>query len=36
VVVGGGFLGMEVASAARGMGIEVTVLDVARRWFRSW
>ncbi|GAA3126728.1 NAD(P)/FAD-dependent oxidoreductase [Streptosporangium carneum] len=27
VVVGGGFLGMEIASTARGLGLEVTVVD---------
>lgn len=28
VVVGGGFLGMEVASSARGLGLDVTVIDL--------
>ena len=27
VIVGGGFLGMEVAAAARGLGLEVTVVE---------
>jgi 3-phenylpropionate/trans-cinnamate dioxygenase ferredoxin reductase subunit len=31
VVLGGGFIGMEVASAARGRGLEVSVLEVADR-----
>lgn len=35
VVVGAGFIGLEFASVARALGLEVTVLDVADRSGRS-
>ena len=37
VLVGGGYIGMEVAATARGRGCQVTVVELqARRLIQSW